>query len=329
MPAVAAKTAPLIFSTQAIPERERVLRWREEFGRSILHIDIEPLSDAPFHAHATLRAVGGVRTLLFKGSAMRIRRARADLADNDESIGLILNCNAAEFSQLGRNVVLGPGDAIAALHGEPGGSTFVSGSHLSVVLSRDSLASRVKDIESTAMRLIPRHSEALRLLVRYLRLMLAKAGLSTPELRDAVATHVQDLVALSLTASSPLGESNASAVVAARQTAALDHIQSHFQDPELSLVTVADSLGVSPRYVQRLLERSETSFTAHVNELRLQRAFMLLKESTTACRISDIAFEVGFSDVSHFNRLFRSRFGDTPSAVRSQLPRNTQARDRT
>ena len=45
-----------------------------------------------------------------------------------------------------------------------------------------------------------------------------------------------------------------------------------------------------------------------LNELRLQRAFKLLTEPHgSAPRISDIALEVGFSDISHFNRLFRAR----------------------
>jgi AraC-like DNA-binding protein len=63
---------------------------------------------------------------------------------------------------------------------------------------------------------------------------------------------------------------------------------------------------------------SGMSFTAHVNELRLQKAFALLAAAGDARRISDIALEVGFSDISHFNRSFRSRFGDTPSGVRAR-----------
>jgi AraC-like DNA-binding protein len=35
-------------------------------------------------------------------------------------------------------------------------------------------------------------------------------------------------------------------------------------------------------------------------------------------RIIDVALAAGFSDISQFNRLFRARFGDTPSAVRAQ-----------
>ena len=72
------------------------------------------------------------------------------------------------------------------------------------------------------------------------------------------------------------------------------------------------------RYVHRLLETSGASFSERVNELRLQQAFMLLTEEPPR-RISDVALQVGFSDISHFNRLFRSRFGDTPRGVRGQL----------
>jgi AraC-like DNA-binding protein len=63
---------------------------------------------------------------------------------------------------------------------------------------------------------------------------------------------------------------------------------------------------------------SGASFTERVNELRLQRAFALLIEPNgNGQRISDIALEVGFSDISHFNRVFRARFGISPRSVRS------------
>ena len=78
---------------------------------------------------------------------------------------------------------------------------------------------------------------------------------------------------------------------------------------------VAENMRISPRYVQRLLEMSGTSFTEQVNELRLQRTYTLLTEAReNKSRISDVALQAGFSDISHFNRLFRSRFGDTPRA---------------
>jgi AraC-like DNA-binding protein len=320
MPVEAAKCAPLRFSTRRVPERERLLRWREEFGQSVVRVDIEPLSDLLFNAEATLRALPGLRTIRCTGSAVRFRRTRAIAADGDDSITLYVNlgrmCTA---SQRGRDVSVGAGDAFPILQHEPAVLTCSPGSYLALIVPHAVLASRVSDIDDATMRLIPRRTDALRLLVSYLRLALEKTVLDTPEIREAVATHVHDLVALSLGEHAPVGESSASAVVAARLATALDHITSSFQDPELTLATVARDLRISPRYLQRLLETSGTSFTAVVNELRLQRASTLLIEADGGeRRISDVALQVGFSDISHFNRLFRSRFGDTPGGVRGQ-----------
>jgi AraC-like DNA-binding protein len=50
----------------------------------------------------------------------------------------------------------------------------------------------------------------------------------------------------------------------------------------------------------------------------LQKALRLLTgPNCRDRRISDVALESGFSDLSHFNRLFRSRYGNTPSAIRA------------
>ncbi len=43
---------------------------------------------------------------------------------------------------------------------------------------------------------------------------------------------------------------------------------------------------------------------------------MLTSEHFRTERISDIAYRVGFSDISYFNRSFRARFGCTPKAAR-------------
>jgi AraC-like DNA-binding protein len=133
-----------------------------------------------------------------------------------------------------------------------------------------------------------------------------------------IRTHILDLLALAATTPCAIGESSASAVAATRLAAALDYIDSHFSDPDLSLPKVARSLRISPRYLQRLLKSSGTCFRAHVIELRLKHAFTLLTaENSINVRICNIALQAGFYDASHFNRLFRSRFGDTPKGVRA------------
>ena len=131
--------------------------------------------------------------------------------------------------------------------------------------------------------------------------------------------HIIDLIVLAATSHRPVGESSVSAIVAARTHTIFDYLASHFLDPELSLSKVAQNMRISTRYVQRLLKTSGTSFAAHVTELRLKHALTLLTaENLIDVRICDVALRAGFSDISHFNRLFRSRFGGTPSDVRAQ-----------
>jgi AraC-like DNA-binding protein len=306
------------FSTRELPERMRLPLWRENFGRCIVHADIEPLSDAPFQADATLHAIRGVRRLVLRGSSMRFKRSRANLADGDDSIGIIVcSPGKCQLSQRGQNIELHTGDAIAILHAETVTVTYVDGLLFGLAVPRDALAERVTNVERLAMRPVSHRTEALRLLMAYLKSTFNEGVLAAPKLRDTVVAHVHDLVAIAMGACAPLGESSASAVVAARHSAVLDYIATHFQEPGLSVQMVARCQGISPRYLQRLIASSGSSFTGHVNELRLQQALKLLIESNgSAQRISDIALEVGFSDVSHFNRLFRARFGDTPRNIR-------------
>jgi AraC-like DNA-binding protein len=132
-----------------------------------------------------------------------------------------------------------------------------------------------------------------------------------------MAAHVHDFAALALGANRDTQQNALSAVAAAHLAAALARIAESFVEPGLTVEVVARRQGISRRYLQRLLEESGMSFTARVNELRLQKAFALLtNEQHRKRRISDIALVAGFSDISHFNRLFRARFGDTPRGLR-------------
>ena len=318
MPTDAANFASYRFSTRDLPERIRIPLWREHFGRCIVHADIEPLSDSLFQADASLRAVPGLRMLQLNGTSMHFKRMRANLADGDDSIGVIFcSPGRSQLSQRGQEADLRAGDAIAILHSEPASVTYIDGSQFGLAVPREALAQRVADVEGLVMRPIWHRTEAFRLFSLYLKSVLRTKALSEPKLRDTVVAHIHDLVALAIGECPALGESSASAVVAARHGAVLDYIATHFQKPGLSVQAVARYQGISSRYLQRLMASSGPSFTERLNELRLQRAFKLLTESDAGRRrISDIALEVGFSDVSYFNRLFRTRFGDSPRAVR-------------
>jgi AraC-like DNA-binding protein len=295
-----------------------IREWREQFARRALNVDFEPLSDAPFRASIAPVFERIVRIRHSPGTTFR----DDDLVkEGDDAFGLvILQTRNLEIRHRGRELTLGRGDAALMRACETG---FV-GSHdevgyICAMIPSSDVAERSTTLDSAIMQRVPRRSETLNLLRAYLRAIELNPPLTSAEAREIVRGHLIDLVVLAVTSHGAVGESGVSAVVAARLSTALDYISAHFQDPELSVAAVAKSQGISPSYLHRLMEASGNSFTARVNELRLQRVLTLLTEPCGGRRhISDIALEAGFSDLSHFNRLFRSRFGDTPSGVRGQ-----------
>jgi AraC-like DNA-binding protein len=86
---------------------------------------------------------------------------------------------------------------------------------------------------------------------------------------------------------------------------------------EISIGSVATHFGMTPRYLQRLFENDGTTFSAFVLERRLARAHRMLYEPhTVQRRVSAIAYDVGFGDLSYFNRCFRRLYGATPLDIR-------------
>ena len=81
--------------------------------------------------------------------------------------------------------------------------------------------------------------------------------------------------------------------------------------------------GITPRYLHMLFEDDAMTFSQYVLDQRLALACRRLRDPRLAGRtISSIAHDVGFGDLSYFNRTFRRRYGVTPSGARvSRLPR--------
>jgi AraC-like DNA-binding protein len=103
----------------------------------------------------------------------------------------------------------------------------------------------------------------------------------------------------------------------ARTREILVEIGARFSDPAFSARVVALKFGLSPRYVQELVQETGSSFTERMLELRLQSArAMLAERRNDRMRIGDIALSCGFNEVSYFNRCFRRRFGCSPTQYR-------------
>ena len=155
---------------------------------------------------------------------------------------------------------------------------------------------------------------ALRLLTGYLWILRGGRLLQDPVLHPLAVAHIRDLLGLVL--GTAAGEQANRRAQAVRLRDIKIYIAENLGEP-LSLAAAAARQGVTPRYVRRLFEQEGTSFTRYVLEQRLAAAHRMLRDPHLADRpITSIAYDVGFGDLSYFNRTFRRRYGDTPSAFR-------------
>lgn len=83
-----------------------------------------------------------------------------------------------------------------------------------------------------------------------------------------------------------------------------------------TLEAVARRLGASTRTLKRRLAEQGTSFTQVLDEVRQQRALLLLDDRRLS--IADVADRLGYSDVANFTRAFRRWTGTTPAAFRAR-----------
>jgi len=164
-----------------------------------------------------------------------------------------------------------------------------------------------------------RPGPALGLLDGYIQSLTSLDEPPSPELAPTIGGHLVDLVAAALGPTAEATEIIAKrGVKAARLRAVVAEIARRFSEPDFALEDIVGKLGLSRRYIQQLLEETGLSFTERLVERRLERTFAMLTDPRCLhLPIIDIALAAGFGDVSHFNRVFRRRFGDTPSGVRA------------
>jgi AraC-like DNA-binding protein len=96
-------------------------------------------------------------------------------------------------------------------------------------------------------------------------------------------------------------------------------IACHLADPRLCVDAVARAVGVTPRHLNRAFAAEQTTVAQYIVARRLERARADLMSADLAhFRVADIACRWGFSSQAHFSRLFRARFGCSPSQARTE-----------
>ena len=310
------------FSTDTLPVGERARAVSELYERKRCPAKMIPRSPDTVRVEGIWRVFPGLSICAGYRAGVSVHGVTESSVHDDDLCMAVSNGGTGVFSYRGRTLQLGNG-AATVLSRDDGGfvaDVVDAGRGMFLRVPRSAIAPLAPRFGDCLMKMIAPDTGALILLSKYADIVAQDRSPIAPSLGGLIATHVHDLIALTL------GTSNDAEVLAAGRgvrAARLRTIKAdilrNLGDCNMTVTVVASRHGVSTRYVHKLFEAEGTTFSQFVLGERLTRAYRILTDSRLVDRlVSSVAFEAGFGDLSYFNQRFRQHFGATPSDVRAQ-----------
>lgn len=293
--------APQRFQTSIVPSDARVQFWNDLAAETFGSILITPQRQ-DFSASMLRRQFDGLRIARVESTASRV----AGMSGSPRGQGLYVLLNEGGTSrhrQCGREAVLQRGE-LTLLHSNDRYTIEFTDHNVMVVLYLPLARAAHIDIEPHIAT--PHSVEESALLASFMRRLIAYRDLDREIKPPAhLAQTAMDLMALCWP-----GETRSRPRVSmeVRAQDVCECVQRELENPALSAELIADSLGVTSRYVHLIFARMETTAAAYITGMRLDAAAARLRQQPKA-HITDVALDCGFRDLSYFCRAFRRRFG--------------------
>jgi len=318
------------FSTDVLPERDRFPLCCEEIIRLYAGLDLITRDRSQFRASIELQRAGAVNIGYNATTPVDCVRS-PDLVRRDGDDGLcfiLLESGSAHQTQCDEDTKLSPGDAIVCDSGYAGELNILACSRFwNLKIPRKKIADSFPRFTRFAGAPLDKDPSARRLLFGYLSGAF-KISLPADESASRLyESHIVDLIALAFGVAGDARElAERRGVRAVREAAIMREIETSAADATLDAEVVARRLGVTARYVHVLLEPSGRTFSEHLLDKRLEHAAKVLRSPRLwGLKIADIAFQAGFTDLSHFNRTFRRKYGATPTEMRDVAQRQDRS----
>ena len=313
----------LSFTTDALPERDRFPAFHEVMSQAYVPFDITDRSDdGRFRASLALERAGRVSIGRLAITPTGYERTPRLLRDGEDDLGVVMCMQGGACrSQHRGEFMLHAGEGLVLDSARPGKIYVQVASQFWVLkLPRRAITSLLPLSSNFSNVRLDRDPVASKLLAGYLQAGSAVDLHASVRAAQRYDEHIIDLIALAAGAEGDARhEAELRSGRTVRRDAILRAIEKYAANPNLNATSIALLLGITPRYVRLLLEETGRSFSEHLLERRLERAATLLRDPTHRHRnIAVIAFDCGFGDLSYFNRVFRRRFGATPTDLRRE-----------
>ncbi len=293
--------------------------WRENICRGFCRLDVGPADDDTIDCHNEFVLLNTVAIAMPKGKSARFARTRDLLKDGCDDLVLIsATRGSVRVTQGPKAIDLTAGQMCLTEMNVAGAIDLNQAGGFTTTRFARRLLLQVAPSAETQLARTLGHDRAMSIMIeRYSALCSEVAGELDMLGRSAAARHLTDLVGHFIgTSAEQTNPGWRGGLSTARLNLLKADILRNLDKAGLAIETVARANGLSTRQVQRMFALAGTTFTEFVLDQRLQFARrLLLHESARTRKVSDIAFTVGFNDLSYFHRSFKKRFGVTPADV--------------
>ncbi len=305
------------YSTANLPRADRHEQWTSRgWPSSAALFESTPVGE--FSTSAVGVTLNGIRVSYTQGTARNFERSPARIA-------------ADGIDVLGAGVILE-----GTIEGQAGGKAFAARAGEILLLDMSQSSAMLMSASRSIQLAIPRpiieaeigpvaalhgcvigDGEASMLHSHLLQISEA-LELIPPGDASRVGRTLLDLFVIALKASGLTGVPTAEGAGSALAIRARAEIQQNLGSPKLTIANLCRRLQVSRSTLHRLFDQ-EGGVQAYIRGRRLDAARLALLDPGNSERIGVIAERLGFSDTAHLSRLFRERYGESPSECRARI----------
>ncbi len=308
------------FSTENQSPAERLPWLNEVIGKHYTHAEVAQYNQVElFNEMSIYPWHYGVNLSLIKSNALQLQRLHhePDNASHDCYFAVLLLSGSYQLQQAGREVTLLPNEMTIYDATEPH-KIIMPESSSKVILSipRAQLEQQISNPSNLTAQKIPSKKG-----VGYISSMLIKQSIQQlnaiePSLFSDMTDPVLDTFTLALNQlaqdSVQLRSHHAVTLMRIKQV-----VKQHSDNSELTAEFIAQRVGLSVRYINNLFNKEHSSLMRYVTDHRLSVARKrLVNSSLCHLSITELALASGFNNMSHFSRVFKHKFGQSPRQFR-------------
>jgi len=309
------------FNIDGAPGHKRVSAWADTINDTYYPLDLKSLTGDFRHGRLGIFDVGRIRVARVHSDPMLCVRRRTHTARSGSDFYFLpipQDEMLAVTQRNGTTAELLPGDfSVISTYQTYTYEQPTENRLISLRIEGGRLRERIPMIDDMLGKRFSGEHPAVRMFVDMARSFASNGAHLDAAAAERMADNLIDLLALSLDTTEMAHLSNDSSVRAAHRSRIANAIERRFAEPNLSPSQIGTDLGLSMRYIQKLLSERGETLSDLIRQRRLDRARAHLTDPTRLSQsVAAIGFDVGYVDAAYFSRVFRAETGLTPSEYR-------------